>query len=236
MDKQIVIPGDLLSDNVAKAGDGTYVAEGKVYSNLYGLVSEKDKIRVVSLSGKYIPSTGDVIIATVSEVTFSNWIMDINSPYEGLLHLSEYPKRIESSEMMKHLKIGDSALVLVKEITPSMKVELTMRDNKLKPISSGRMVFISSTKVPRIIGRGGSMISMLKKETNCNIFVGPNGVVWVTGKDRNMDKAIEAIHIIENEAHTNGLTDRISRFLKEESGEHKRDKATGSDILNELLD
>jgi exosome complex component RRP4 len=234
MDKWIVIPGDFLSDEVNKAGEGTYVREGKVYSNLYGMVNEKDKIRVVPLSGKYFPSTRDVIIATVSQITFSNWIMDIRSPYEGLLHISEYPKRIESGDMTKCLNVGDSALVMVKEVTPSMKVELTMKDNRLKPIISGRIVEISPTKVPRVIGRNGSMISLLKSETNSNIFVGQNGLIWITGRERDMNKAIETIRIIENEAHTEGLTDRISRFLKEDTKESKTVESS-SDILDELL-
>lgn len=236
MDKQIVVPGDFLSEDSKKAGVGTYVHEGKVYSNLYGLVSGKDKIRVVPLSGRYIPNAGDEIIAMVTEITFSNWIMDINSPYEGLLHQSEYPKRIDSADMMRYLKVGESVLVMVKEVTPSMKVELTMRNSKFRPINSGRLVKILPTKVPRVIGRGGSMISLLKKETRCNIFVGQNGIIWVTGKDRDMDIAIEAIKIIENKAHTNGLTDRINAFLKGEKEEAKSVESKGSEIFNELLD
>jgi len=237
MDKHIVVPGDFLSDDIKKAGDGTFVSEGKVYSNLYGLASEKDKIRVVSLSGKYIPQDRDLIVATVSEITFSNWIMDIKSPYDGLLNVSEYPRRIDSSDMVKYLDVGSSVLVMVKNVSRSMKVELTMRNNKLRPITSGRIIQVSAVKVPRMIGRNGSMISMLKKETNCDIIVGQNGVIWITGKDRDMDKAIEAIQIIENEAHIDGLTNRISGFLKGDvEKEPETVKPAGSEILDELLD
>jgi len=237
MDKHIVVPGEFLSDDIKKAGDGTYVSERKVYSNLYGLASEKENIRVVSLSGKYIPQDGDLIVATVKEITFSNWIMDIKSPYEGLLNVSEYPRRIDSSEMIKYMDVGSSVLVMVKNVSRSMKIELTMRNNRLKPITSGRIVQVSTVKMPRMIGRNGSMISMLKRETNCNIFVGQNGVIWITGKDRDMDKAIEAMQIIENEAHINGLTDRINGFLKRDvKNEQETVKPTGSEILDELLD
>ena len=82
------------------------------------------------------------------------------------------------------------------------------------------------------------IVTELKKETNCNIVVGQNGVIWITGKDRDMDKAIKAIQIIENQAHINGLTDRISGFLKGD-GEKKEPgtaKPAGSKILDELLD
>ncbi|MCL7415634.1 MAG: exosome complex RNA-binding protein Rrp4 [ANME-2 cluster archaeon] len=235
MNKKLVIPGDFLSDDVSKAGDGTYVQDRKVYSNLYGVASEKDKIRVVSLSGKYIPSSGDVIIGTVKSVTFSNWILDVNSPYEGWLNSSEYPRRIDSSDMSKYLTVGDSVMVMVKDLTPSMKIDLTMRNNRSRTINNGILMEISPVKVPRIIGRGGSMISMLKKETNCNIFVGQNGIIWLTGKDKDIEKAVNAITVIENEAHKQGLTERIGRLLKEGVEDNKA-VPQSPDILNELLD
>ena len=62
----------------------------------------------------------------------------------------------------------------------------------------------------------GSMINMLKKELNCNIFVGQNGRIWVDGQDDDMDLALRTILIIEKEAHTTGLTDRIMDFLRVE--------------------
>jgi exosome complex component RRP4 len=62
------------------------------------------------------------------------------------------------------------------------------------------------------------MIAMLKNETNCNIFIGQNGRVWLTGKDKNLNLAVRTIQKIENESHIPGLTDRIVKFLKEEKG------------------
>lgn len=242
MEKTIVIPGDLLSEDARKAGDGTYVQDGKVYSSVYGLVSFKNKVRVVPLSGKYIPAAGDMIIGTVTEVTFSNWIVDINSPYEGLLHVSEYPKRIEYEDMGRYLGVGESILTQVIDVDPAMKVELTLNDPKLRVIKSGRVVEISPPKVPRVIGRGGSMITLLKNETNCNIFVGQNGRIWVDGKDRDMEIAIRAIFKIEREAHISGLTDRITEFLLGEKGIKKEPREgieteeEGVSILEELLD
>jgi exosome complex component RRP4 len=77
-------------------------------------------------------------------------------------------------------------------------------------------VEISPTKVPRLIGKGGSMINMLKKEINCNIFVGQNGRIWIDGNDEDMDLALKTILIIEKEAHITGLTDRILEHLRRE--------------------
>ncbi|HOV82407.1 MAG TPA: exosome complex RNA-binding protein Rrp4 [Methanothrix sp.] len=218
MDRRVVVPGDLLSEDAKRSGEGTYVRNGSVYSLLYGLANFRDKINVIPLAGKYVPAAGDNVIGVVKDITFSNWIVDINSPYEGLLHISEYPKRIDNDEMSKHLRIGSSIMTRVKDVDPTMKVELTLNDRKLGPIRSGQVIEISHTKVPRLIGKGGSMISMLKKELNCSIFVGQNGRIWISGNAKDMDLALRTISLIEEQAHTNGLTDRIVDFLKREKG------------------
>ena len=216
MDRKVVVPGDLLSEDAKRSGDGTYIKDKCVYSLLYGLANYRDKINVIPLAGKYIPAPGDNVIGVVKDITFSNWIVDINSPYDGLLHISEFPQRIESDEMSKHLRIGSSIMTKVKDVDPTMKVELTLNDRKLGKIMTGQVIEINHTRVPRLIGKGGSMISMLKKEVNCNIFVGQNGRIWISGSAGDMDLALKTISLIEKEAHTNGLTDRIVAFLKTE--------------------
>jgi len=215
MDRKIVIPGDLLSEDTRRAGEGTYVRNGKVYSLLYGIASFRDKISVIPLAGKYIPAIGDNVIGVVKDITFSNWILDINSPYDGLLHISDFPNKIDVEDMSKYLRIGSSVMARVKDVDPAMKVELTLNDRRLGVIKTGRVVEISHTRVPRLIGKGGSMISMLKKELNCNIFVGQNGRIWVSGNEEDMDLALKTILLIEREAHTNGLTDRIVEYIKD---------------------
>ncbi len=223
MEKKLVIPGEFLSDDVNLAAEGTYVEDGKVYSSVFGIASLKNHIRVVPLSGKYIPVRGDMIIGVITEVSFSNWIVDIRSPYEGLLHISEFPRRIESQDMSKYLTVGDSIMALVKDVDANMKVELTLNDQRLRQIKEGRIMEVTPSKVPRLIGRSGSMIAMLKNETNCNIFIGQNGRIWLTGKDRNLDLAVKAISKIDRESHISGLTERIVRFLKEEKGGHAKE-------------
>ena len=97
-----------------------------------------------------------------------------------------------------------------------MKVELTLRDEHLKVLHQGRVIDISHAKIPRVIGRNGSMISMLKKDLNCSIFVGQNGRIWLKGDDKRVDLAIRTIFKIEREAHTTGLTDSIKAYINTE--------------------
>jgi len=219
MDKKLVIPGEFLSDDPSLADEGTYVEDDKVFSTVFGIASFKNRVRVVPLAGKYIPKPGDLIVGVIKEVTYSNWIVDIRSPYDGLLHISEFPRRIENDEMSKYLKIGDSIMTLISDVDANMKVELTLNDQRLRPIKEGRVIEVTPSKVPRFIGRSGSMIAMLKNETKCNIFIGQNGRIWITGKDNGMELAIKSLLKIERETHISGLTDRITNFLKEQKGE-----------------
>jgi exosome complex component RRP4 len=69
------------------------------------------------------------------------------------------------------------------------------------------------------------MISMIKQETGCNIILGLNGVVLVTGKAlEDEELAVRAILKIEQESHTSGLTDRITQMLKEEKSKKEEKK------------
>ena len=91
---------------------------------------------------------------------------------------------------------------------------LTIKGPGLGKVSTGRVVEIAAAKIPRLIGRKGSMISMLKQETGCQITVGRNGVVLVWGKTPESERlAVEAIYMVEKEAHTRGLTDRIRDMI-----------------------
>ncbi|MDD3874940.1 MAG: exosome complex RNA-binding protein Rrp4 [Methanosarcina sp.] len=225
MDKKIVIPGDLLSENSKKAGYGTYVKNDKIYSLFCGIENlREDKVGVIPLAGAYIPSVNDVVIGVVIVVTPSNWIMDIASPYDGLFHVSEYPRRVESREMPEIMNIGDSVILRVKDVDSSMKVELALRDSNFHKLKTGLVVEVEPVKVPRMIGHGGSMISMLKKETNCSIFVGQNGRIWIDGKDEDMELLSKALRKIEAEAQRSGLTDRIYNFLRSERSKQKESK------------
>jgi exosome complex component RRP4 len=69
------------------------------------------------------------------------------------------------------------------------------------------------------------MISIIKEQTGCQIILGLNGVVLVTGKTTEDEElALMAINKVENESHTTGLTDRITQMLKEEKPKQEENK------------
>ena len=90
-----------------------------------------------------------------------------------------------------------------------------MKDSGLRKIEGGRLVTINHSKVSRVIGKQGSMITMLKNMTDCRITVGQNGTIWVDGDDENADVASEAIRMIEEKAQSGNLTDKIEKFIAE---------------------
>ena len=96
--KDIVLPGSLLTDNKYKLGRGTFKENGKIYSNITGLVYfESNEVSVIPLKYSYTPKYGDLIIGKVIHSSYSSWSIDINSNYEGFLPTSELCNKNEQN-------------------------------------------------------------------------------------------------------------------------------------------
>ncbi|WP_394350583.1 exosome complex RNA-binding protein Rrp4 [uncultured Methanobrevibacter sp.] len=212
-DKNLVIPGQILADDEYYPGRGTFKEDGKVCSSLMGLVSLRNKkIRVIPLKSKYVPKKGDVVIGKINDVRFSMWDVNINSPYSGILPAFEVFGR-DKKELSKVYDVGDVLFLRVIDVDEVKKAKLGLKGRGLGKFKGGIIVDISPTKVPRLIGKKGSMINMIKNKTNCKIVVGQNGLVWVKGDDDMEQLTREIIHTIEVEAHTSGLTNKIKNKL-----------------------
>jgi exosome complex component RRP4 len=216
--REIVMPGDLLDGDRLKPGAGTYVSEGKIYAALLGIKSVKSNyVNIIPLSGRYIPAVGDSVIGKVEDIGPSNWLIDINSPYPAPLHVNEVPWRVEFGDTARYMNVGDVILAKVLMVDETMRVQVTMKDQGLRKLQGGQIIEISSSKVPRVIGKSGSMIQMIKGYTNCRIFVGQNGRIWLDGEVDNIMHAIKAIQMIEQDAHSYGLTEKVKAYLEAES-------------------
>ena len=93
-----------------------------------------------------------------------------------------------------------------------------MKEPGLFKISGGRLIKISSQKVPRVIGKQGSMVSLIKSKTGCEITVGQNGLVWLKGTPEGELLAEKAVKMIEEKSHLEGLTEKMDKFLDENRG------------------
>lgn len=216
--REIVIPSQLLGDAEGnKAGRGTFIENGKIYSEMLGILSKRSNyINVIPLKGRYDAIEGDFVIGIVREAMASSWLVDINAPYPALLHVNEVPWDVEFGETKKYLNHGDSVMAKILQVDVEKKLQVTLKDRNLYKIRGGHITYIEPSKVPRLIGKKGSMISLLKKYTRCRIFVGQNGRIWIDGAEDDIAKAIYAIRKIEGESLAFGLTNRIEELLKKD--------------------
>ena len=222
-EQEIVVPGeDLASGMDYLPGTGTYRDGDKIIASRLGLCNISGRaIKIIPLSGQYAPKKDDTIIGQVIDVTINGWRIDINSAYSAMLSMkdatSEYIAR--GADLTKYYDIGDWVVATITNVTSQLLVDLTMKVLGLRKLRGGRIVKVNTYKVPRIIGKQGSMITMIKQHTNTRITVGQNGVIWLEGEDPKKEiLAVDTIKTIERESHIPGLTEKIEKLLKKEVG------------------
>ena len=215
--KQVVAPGELLAEGDHVLGDNSFRVGTRIFSACIGIFEvDGARVTVVPLKGGYFPRVGDLVGGRIVDVGLSGWTLDIRAPYEAMLPASETPgpRGPRRRDLSESFDVGDMVLCQVLAFDRTRDPLLTTKGPGLGKVATGRVVEISAAKIPRLIGRKGSMISMLKNETNCQITVGQNGVVMVWGKSPENERvAVEAIYMVEREAHTRGLTDRIREMI-----------------------
>ena len=227
-EKEIVVPGEALAEGMDYLpGSGTYRLDDKIIAKKLGLVNISGRaIKLVPLSGRYLPKYGDKIIAQVTDITMNGWIVDINSAYSAFLSMRDASSRFirKGDDLTKIYDVGDYIRAKIIKVTSQNLVDLTMKEPGLNKLKGGRIIQINPHKVPRVIGKEGSMVSLIKNKTNCNIVVGQNGLVWISSDNFDNELVAEkAIKKIEEEAHLDGLTDRMEKFLdKSTSDENKK--------------
>ncbi len=221
-ERELVVPGQVLAEGDYKVGDGVFRSNDQICSSEVGLADKRGKtVRVIPLEGRYIPKEGDRVIGIVKESYYAGWILDISSPYEGNLSVSSLAGRkvdLDEEALEEFAEVGDVIEAKVQEVDELMDIRLDIGDNERGKISGGRLIEISPSKVPRVIGRKGSMISVLQKVGECTLSVGQNGRIMIWGDDQEkVNLVVEAVLMIEREAHTSGLTDRVREFLEKGS-------------------
>jgi exosome complex component RRP4 len=214
--REIVVPGEMIGERGGrKLGEGVYEEGDKIFSKKVGIPFVKEnEVKVIPMTGVYIPSINDKVIAVITKVEISGWAVDLNSPYTAFLPVSEGVDEfvdVNRMDISKFFDIGEVIFCKISKVTKNKTIRVSMRALGSRKLTGGVTIKIPPTKIPRIIGKGGSMINMIKTRTGCLIYVGKNGLVWVKGDHK--AEAIEAILTIVKESHTSGLTDKIDRML-----------------------
>ena len=217
--KRHVLPGDFITTAPLRL-QGNVVLEGKrVIATSIGLSDvSADSVRVIPLTGVYMPKIDDLVIGTIQYIFGNSWFADINSCYQGMLLGQDVFGRGSSptmSDMKSRLDIGDLICAKIANFDRSREPLISIADHNLGKIDSGELVKISPPKIPRLIGKHGSMIQTIESSTDTSITIGQNGLVVVSGSESNgLLKAIEAIQMVEEQAHLADLTDKVKKMLE----------------------
>lgn len=216
-ERDIVVPGDIIAEGMGfLPSKHVYREENRLIASRTGVIEiEGNVVKLMPLSGIYLPKFGDTIIGEVGDILMSGWRLETYSPYSAVLSLKEATSAYipKGADLTKYFAIGEHVATKVVNVTSQNLVDVTMNGPGLRKLKDGRIIRVNPYKVPRIIGKAGSMISMIKEATNCRIVVGQNGVIWIEGAPKDELVAVKAIEFIEKEAHTSGLTERVSELL-----------------------
>ena len=221
MEKEIVVPGQELAEGMDfLPGEDVLRDKDKLISMKLGLCSVSGRlVKVTSLKGPYLPKRGDLVIGKITGITFGGWRINIGWPFEANLSLKDASSDFieKGADLSKYFDYGDYLLAEKVNVASTKIIDLSMKGPGLRKLGPGRLLHVSAPKVPRVIGKQGSMINLVKDYTGCRISVGQNGVIWLKGDDPKKEMiAVKAIDKIDKESHTSGLTDRIKDFLESE--------------------
>lgn len=217
--RKYVIPGDVITSGPYRP-DQNVTLEGKnIVATTIG-ISEiyDDTVRVIPLTGMYLPKINDLVIGKVISHTSLSWELDINSCYVGFLPAQDVFGRdfsAHADELTSRLDKGDLVAARIANFDRTRDPLITIADRELGKIESGELIAISASKVPRLIGKRGTMIQTIEMATGATVTIGQNGWVVVTCDDPNgLLKAKKAIRMVDEQAHIANLTDKVKAMLE----------------------
>ncbi len=225
-ERTVVVPGEKIAEGLDYLpANGAYRKDDFILAGRLGLlILDGRAVKIIPLSGRYMPKRNDIIIGKVIDVTISGWRFEINCAYSAMLSMkdatSDFIQR--GADLTQFFNLDDMVVAKIVNVTSQKLVDLTTKGPGLRKLYGGRIVYVNCNKVPRIIGKQGSMVSLIKNATGGKIIVGQNGVIWIDGEPKNEVIAIEAIRKIEQESHISGLTDRITEYLENKCGKIKQ--------------
>ena len=214
--RKIVVPGEtIVSGEAFLPGDLTFRDGNNVVAKRFGLADIGEKlVRVIPLSGVYVPRRGNAVIGEVVDVTFNGWIIDFGLAKNGFLSIMEVPRYVDKNELREHFDFGDAVLAKVWNLN-ARGIDLSVKMRGFGKLKGGQLININPNKVPRVIGKEGSMVNLIKDATGCDITVGQNGIIWIKGEEvENELKTKKIIDFICENTTISGLTEKVEKFIK----------------------
>ena len=216
--KRYVIPGDVITTAPLRLRENVTLDGKRISSTAIGLSDvSHDSVRVIPLSGIYLPKVDDLVIGMIKYIHGNSWFADINSCYEGMLLAKDVFGRGSNPQlvdMKARLDKSDLILARVANFDRTREPLLSIAGHNLGKIDSGELIKISPTKIPRLIGKCGSMIQTIETSTNATITIGQNGLIVISCDEPNgLLKAHAAIRMVEEQAHLADLTEKVKKML-----------------------
>ena len=215
-ERKVVVPGEtIVSGEDFLPGEGTRREGENVLASRFGLAEIAGRlVKVIPLFGAFIPRRGNVVIGRVTDITMRGWLIDIDYAANGFLTIEEFPRFVNKNEMDQHLAIGEVVAGKIWSITPR-GIDLAMKGRGLGKLEGGFIFRVIPSRVPRIIGREGSMINLIKEKTNSSITVGQNGWIWIKA-DSTEDgiRARKAVEFVASKVYVEGLTEKMEEWFE----------------------
>lgn len=215
--RMVIVPGEIIvSGEDYLPGEGTRRDGENVVACKYGLAEIAGRVvKVIPLFGAFIPRRGNVIIGRVSDINFRGWNVDIDSASGGFMPIEESPRFIAKEEMDQFLAIGDVVAAKIWSVS-TRGIDLTLKGKGLGKLEGGFIFRVIPARVPRIIGKEGSMVNLIKEKTGCNVTIGQNGWIWIRGPNTDQEiRARKAIEHIADQFFVEGLTDKMEAWFQE---------------------
>ena len=214
-----VLPGDVISNGSSSLKQNVILEGDKLVSTTIGFTEINDgAVDVIALTGLYISAVDDLVIGKIVSHNALSWEVDINSSYRAMLPASDiFGKDYSPSrdDLSLKLIIGDIVLARIVN-SDSRRPLITINGQNLGKIDDGELIKISPAKVPRLIGKHGSMIQSIEESTGASITIGQNG--WVIFKSDNpisLKNAIASIKMADLILHDDNLEEKIQNMLDE---------------------
>jgi exosome complex component RRP4 len=216
--RRYVVPGDKIVEGNFRPLMNVIKVDNSIIATRIGIAeSGREGVKVIPLSGVYIPRVNDIVIGKITDHSSLSWEVDVNSCFSAHLPAQDVFGRDFSparDDMGRQLATGDLIAARIIAFDRTRDPMLTIQDKDLGKIPRGELLKISPTRVPRLIGKRGSMIQTIEQATQTRILIGQNGIVVVMGRNVDGTKlAIRAIRMVEEEAHTANLTQRVKVLL-----------------------
>lgn len=152
--RRVVIPGEIIVSGDDFIPNEGVRREGKnIVASRFGLAEEAGRVvKVIAITGAFIPRRNNVVIGRVVNITMNGWLVDIDAANSGFIPIDESPRFINKGEMDQFLSIGDIVSAKIWSIT-GRGIDLSLKGVGLGKLEEGFIFHVIPNRVPRVIGR-----------------------------------------------------------------------------------